>query len=385
VRVLFAVHTPVDPRLGGPGASIAVARELGLIGHEVEFFGYDHAFPGVTEFSARHQVVFPWKLARFLIRSATRFDVLDITTGDSYIWARLGRRGAAPDLVLVTRSNGIEHQAHAARLAEAAKGRLDLSWRYPIYHGGLRLWEVAQSIRAADAVLVPTENERRFVVDRLRANEATTRVVPHGIDPNLLRLPTGTERKAPQSRSARLCFLGNWFDQKGISDVVETVEALTMRGTPFKLLIAGTGRRPEDVVAAFPTDARARLRVVERYRRHQLAELLSDQEILLFPSRYEGFGLALLEAMACGVVPITTPVGVAGSIVRDGENGIIVEPGRIAEIVAAVERLTSSRAFLSDMSARATETARSFTWQKTAEATLALYELARRRRIAASS
>jgi glycosyltransferase involved in cell wall biosynthesis len=381
VRVLFGVHHPLDPRLGAPGASISVGRELQLNGHTVEFFGYDQAFPGLKRFSARHQLAFPWKLAIYLRRHSRRFDVLDITTGDAYLWARLGRPGALPDIAIVTRSNGMEHLAHLARVREASRGRCELSWRYPIYNGGFRLWEVGQSVRVADAVLVLTEDEREFVVERLHAKAEAVRVVPHGLDDSLLAAPSFAERRQSDDQAVRLCFIGNWIDRKGILDVVRSVELLLSHGTRFDLLVAGAGRQKEDVLAAFPTEAKGNIRVVERYHREDLAQLLADRDILVFPSFYEGFGLAVLEAMACGVVPVTTRVGVVPSLVESEVNGFVVPAGWPQDIVNAIEALAADRKRLEQMRLAAHEAARRFTWRQTAQETLALYELARRRRL----
>lgn len=381
MRVLFAVHHPLDPRLGAPGASISVGRELQRNGHTVEFFGYDQAFRGLKRFTARHQLAFPWKLAIYLRRHSRNFDVLDITTGDAYLWAKLGRPGALPDIAIVTRSNGIEHLAHLALVREASQGRRKLSWRYPIYNGGFRLWEVRQSVRVADAVLVLTEEERRFVVERLGAKAEATRVVPHGLDDSLVATPTLPEQRRNDDQVVRLCFIGNWVDQKGSLDVVRSVELLLSHGTRFDLLVAGAGKQKEEVLSAFPTEAKGNIRVIERYHREDLAKLLADRDILLFPSVYEGFGLAVLEAMACGVVPVTTPVGVVPSLVESEVNGFVVPVGWPQDIVNAIEALAADRKRLEQMRLAAREAARRFTWRQTAQETLALYELARSRRL----
>ena len=102
-----------------------------------------------------------------------------------------------------------------------------------------------------------------------------------------------------------------------------------------------------------------------------------SHDILLWTSTYEGFGLALLEAMSQRMAVVTTPVGCAPALVRDGENGVLVPARDPAAIVAAVERLMDDaplRARLGDAAAVAVS---GLTWRVTAEKTLEVYERAR--------
>jgi glycosyltransferase involved in cell wall biosynthesis len=66
---------------------------------------------------------------------------------------------------------------------------------------------------------------------------------------------------------------------------------------------------------------------------------LQVADIFAFPTENDAFPSSLVEAMACGVPVVTTPVGAIGTIVRDGENGLMVRPGNAAELQAALERL----------------------------------------------
>src|SRR5262245_6770872 len=108
-RVLFGIHHPLDPNLGAPGVTLALGNALVGLGCEVFYYDFGEAFPGVTSYSAWHSVRFPWALSAWLSRNAGRFDVLDITTGDCWPWARIGRPGARRRHALLTRSHGLEH------------------------------------------------------------------------------------------------------------------------------------------------------------------------------------------------------------------------------------------------------------------------------------
>jgi glycosyltransferase involved in cell wall biosynthesis len=377
MRVLLAVHHPLDERLGAPGASLAIGSALTELGHEVAYHGYDQAYPGRMRFASRHQLAYPWKLAAFLRRNSGRFDVLDVTTGDAYLWHALGRPGGAP--ALVTRSNGLEHLASRAVSEEAKAGGLDLSWKYPLYNGGWRLWEVGRSLRCADGVLLLTEAEREYASGSLGVDPTAIRVVPHGLRSVFIE-------HEPELRGSRvgdplrLCFVGNWYSGKGASTVVEAAEQLVREGTPFELLIAGSGVPEREVLGSFSPESAARVTVVPRYTSAELVALLEGRELLLFPSRSEGFGIAVLEAMACGVAPIATPVGLVPSMISDGVNGIVVPHRRPDLITAALQRMARDRSGLLRLRTAAREIARLRSWGAAAQETLTLYELALGRR-----
>src|SRR5678816_1608085 len=68
---------------------------------------------------------------------------------------------------------------------------------------------------------------------------------------------------------------------------------------------------------------------------------LSAADIFLMPSRYEGLSMALLEAMAAGCVPIVSNRGSMPTVVEDGRNGFLVDPGDITQIVGKLKFLLS--------------------------------------------
>ncbi len=341
MRVLLAVHHPLDARLGAPGASLAVGAALSRLGHEVEYHAYDHAYPGRTSFTPRHQLAYPWKLASFLRRNAGRFDVLDVTTGDAHVWHSLGRPGGGTP-ALVTRSNGLEHLARRAVAEEARAGHITLSWKYPLYHGGFRLLEVSRSLRCADGVLLLTEEERGYAAAEIGVDSSRIMVVPHGLNDVFLEHQPALSQLGPDE-PAGLCFIGNWYSGKGASTVVAVTQELMRAGKPFNLLVAGSGVPTREVLLDFPPGVARHIEVVPRYASHELPGLLAGRELLLFPSRFEGFGVAALEAMACGAAPIATRVGLVPSTIAHDVNGVVVPHHRPDLISAAIVRLTSAR------------------------------------------
>jgi glycosyltransferase involved in cell wall biosynthesis len=94
--------------------------------------------------------------------------------------------------------------------------------------------------------------------------------------------------------------------------------------------------------------------------------------ILLMPSRYEGFGLSLVEGMSQGLIPITTPVGVAPEIIQDGKNGYLVRDEKA--MIAVARKLLSDARLRARLSVGALRTAHAFRASTLADRLIGTYK-----------
>ena len=112
----------------------------------------------------------------------------------------------------------------------------------------------------------------------------------------------------------------------------------------IRLICAGTLASAEAVLADFPPVVRSRVQVVPRLARLALVDLYRDADIMVAPSLYEGFGVALVEAMAARLPIVTTRVGVAADALTDGESALIIPTRHAPSIVREVDRLLADPA-----------------------------------------
>ncbi|RKH72903.1 glycosyltransferase family 4 protein [Corallococcus aberystwythensis] len=371
MRVLLAIHHPLSQDLGAPGVTLALGRALQARGCTVDYYGYGEAFPGEQHHSALHNLRFPWILSAHLARVARRYDVLDVTTGDAWPWAQAGRPGAARRHALVTRSHGLEHTVSEQLRADAREGKAHLSWKYPLYHGGFRLWEVARTLHLADCSVLLNDADVAYARERLRVPASKLRLVPHGLSEAFHGLPPPAP---PVDGPLRLATVGTFIQRKGREDVIAAVGRLHARGLAFTLTLYGTGTPEPEVRAAFPASVQPHLRVVPHYAHATLPALLAHEEVLLFPSHAEGYGMALVEAMASGLAPVSTPVGVAPSVVHPGRTGLLVPIGDVDALVAAVLELAADPSRRHALRRAAQAEVQGLTWPDIAARTQALYE-----------
>jgi glycosyltransferase involved in cell wall biosynthesis len=373
MRIELVVHHEFDMDSGAPGGVHRVCLEYRTAGHEAEIY----SFSDLPRFLSprQKQLLFPlfvaWHLGRAVRRR--RIDVVDASTGDSWLWSLVDP--ARRRVLLVTMCHGLEHAAVAARRESARRGELHLSWKYPLYYGGLHLREVTATLRRADLVFLLNRRDREYAVRKLGVEPRRIRIVTNGIRDALVDVALEPTPFAPDA-PIRIAQVGSYLRQKGVHYGADAVTAVLRRHPNVSAGFFGTGLPPELVYADYPADVHDQMSVVQRYPNVELVRLLRDFQIIVFPTLSEGFGTALLEAMACGLAPVTTAAAGPLEFVVDGDNGLVVPLRDAHALRGAVERLIDDRALLDRIRHRAHATAQNHTWRVAALQRLSFYEAA---------
>lgn len=378
MRILLTIHHDLDLNSGAPGTTLRLAEAYRHAGHDVEVFGFGELLPNRLPEQAK-MGAFPWALATRLVTARSAFDVIDASTGDAWLLGAL-RRALPRDVrggLLVTRSHGLEHTMAERRRAEAADGGESLSWKYPIYHGGWRLWEVARSLRAADVALFLNRHDSAHAIERLGVSPDRARVVRNGISDALLGLPA----PLPSPKRGRIAMIGSYIGRKGIAHAATALNRWLPRHEDWAVTFLGTGVARSRVLADYATSLHGRITVVPRYANDDLPRLLDGHQVHLFPTLSEGMGKAVVEAMACALAPIVSDVPGPIELVRDGVDALVVPPSDPDGIVAALDRLVDDRPCLDRLRASAHRVAQAYGWSTVARERLEIYEahLAHRR------
>jgi glycosyltransferase involved in cell wall biosynthesis len=198
------------------------------------------------------------------------------------------------------------------------------------------------------------------VSDRIRTDlvarhgfaQDRTVVIPNGIDAAGM-IP---DDRARHGADLRLLYLGRVEDQaKGVFWLPRI-----LRDAPesMTLTIAGDGPDLARLKQRF-AGLESRVRFLGAVRPAAVGALLADHDVLLMPSRFEGFPVTLVEAMTAGCVPVASLIrGVTDMAIRDGENGFLFPVGDTAAAAGALARLAQDPSALPRLSAAASHTAR---------------------------
>lgn len=240
--------------------------------------------------------------------------------------------------------------------------------------GANRVW-LARTRRAAavaDAVITVSKHSRDDIFALTEGAARNIEVIPHGIDLETFRPAASAEIDVALRRHAIhrpfVLYLGNIEPRKNLAEAVAAVDQLNRQGHDLEFLVGGKlAWNYEESVAAIEASPNARrLGWIDE---SDLRCLMSGAEAFLFPSRYEGFGLPVLEALACGARVACTRRGslpeVGGDCVSYADD---TTANALAQAVA--EALSQPRA---EASQRGVAHARRFTWEASAQAHLQLF------------
>src|SRR5205823_7967535 len=106
--------------------------------------------------------------------------------------------------------------------------------------------------------------------------------------------------------------------------------------------------------------ANGNLKIAGKVANPELAKVMADSDVFVFPSYFEGFGLVLLEAMAAGLPVLTTTATAGRDIVIEGRDGFVIEPGDMDALVSQMEFCLSNRDRIAEMGIKAHATAERF-------------------------
>jgi N-acetyl-alpha-D-glucosaminyl L-malate synthase BshA len=177
------------------------------------------------------------------------------------------------------------------------------------------------------------------------------RVIPNFVDTNVYRRRGGDDvrrRLSPDGRPI-VMHVSNFRPVKRLQTVVD-VFARVRQATAARLVLVGDG--PEAPGAARRVRERGLQNDVEFVGEQDfLVPLLSAADVFLLPSSQESFGLAALEAMACGVPVVASRIGGIPEVVQDETTGFLHDPDDLEQTAGSVIRLVSDRALWSAMSA----------------------------------
>ena len=268
-------------------------------------------------------VTFAQALARFTMELRQLPDVVHIHFASGASNVRkiiLARIALARGASVIMHAHGAAYRQHWARMSPAARAI------------------TRDTLMRVQRLVVLGERWKTFFVS---IGVPQHRIV---VLPNPVVLPESVPER-PAGGKVRFVFFGLISARKGPFELVEAVARLTPEcRARVEFMLAGNGEterlraRVKELGLQDVVEIREWVEPAERDR------LLAAAHAFVLPSHAEGLPMSMLEAMAWGLAPICTPVGSIPEHVVDGANGLLVTPGDVAQLSAAIERLVANDA-----------------------------------------
>ena len=229
--------------------------------------------------------------------------------------------------------------------------------------------------RETDAIIVWTEGEAIHIVREFGVPRNKVAIVPPGVD---------TDKFSPRlnpiepNATSRILYIGRLDAIKGVNLLIDAFAIVIARGIDAELHIVGGGSADEFRRVLGQV---SKLRLTDRVKmqgvlpQSHLPEVYSKADCVVAPSFHETFGLAVLEAAACGTPAVAADVDGLRAIVLDGDTGFLVSE-RNPEIYAdKIVEITSNDALRNAMSTAARKRAGSFSWEASVKGLTEVYDL----------
>lgn len=279
----------------------------------------------------------------------------------------------APDLVL---SYWLYPDAYGAMLAARKAG-------LPLVAGArgsdLRVRDVISRaltrpvVRAAQRLLVVSEDLGRVAVENYGADAARIRTIPNGCDASLFHPADRSAARAHLGLAGDaevVTYVGRLVAEKGLRELLDACRTLSAARPRLRLVLVGEGPMREEIAARLAADPSLQVTLAGAQPPAEVARWMAASDLVTLPSYSEGHPNVLVEALACGRPVVATPVGGIPEVV-DAESGILVPAHDAAALAVGLAQALDRRW---DESALARKFSRD--WRQVAEGTLEACEQA---------
>ena len=240
---------------------------------------------------------------------------------------------------------------------------------------------VARSVRRAARVIAVSEATARDVCERLGRDRETIDVIPNGVDERFRR---ESEARQAEVRAAYglpdrfWLFYGTHEPRKNLPRLIQAWSSVAEE-CPVSLVLAGrAGWKVGPIVKAVEQSPHAdRVHFPGYLRQEDLPAVISAAQAFVYPSLYEGFGIPVAEAMACGTPVLTSNVACFPEVV--GDAALMVDPRDTEAIADGLRRLAQDPELRASLAEQGRARAAGYDWKRTAQLTLATYRKAANR------
>lgn len=234
--------------------------------------------------------------------------------------------------------------------------------------------------KGADAIIADSEHTKKDILERLKVPESKISVIYPSGHENFLP----DQRRDLESLQAKLGFLkrpyflcvGTLEPRKNVKRTIEAFIHFRKTHPEFQLIVVGSKTFAHgQVFEALMKDAGEAMNDIcfTGYVSHEeLNTLYSCAQAFLYPSLYEGFGIPVLEAMACGTPVLTSNLSSLPEVA--GDAACIVDAYQTESIADGMDRLSKNNSYRSELITKGFSQIKKFSWQKTAAQTVKVYE-----------
>lgn len=232
------------------------------------------------------------------------------------------------------------------------------------------------SVKKAQKIIAVSQNTKNDLIRFYRLPEEKITVIYNGFDqgrfrPDLAKNNLKKIQKKYQITGDYLVYLGTLQPRKNVESLIKALPEIINQNPKIKLVIIGKKGWLYSTIFSLVEDLRLEKRVTftDFVPDDEAPFLIAGAKVFILPSLYEGFGITVLEAMACGVPVVVSRVSSLPEVV--GDAGLYLDnPKNYAQIAQQVNKILANEKFAKDLVKKGLKQAQKFSWEKCAQETL---------------
>jgi len=367
LRILIVANTNPDPDSGAGGTEVQTVQELRKLGNQVDTIWRNDLSHRIKHGNFHYLLELPftyWSTIKRKIKH-TQYDVIHINQPHGW-YAAMRLKLMGFDGVIINRSHGWE--ANVSRSLAPWRRKYEYSEKQSVkkvlgkpMHWVLTNLTTRWSVYWADCTLVSSTHDRDFICSTYKLDNNKISIIPQGVNDAFLNKTSLDTNK----RGARnILYVGQFAFIKAPMLIAEVFNILTDENREIEITWCCAESHHAEVRKLLSKEAQSKVTLVGWRSQETLVELYASHAIFVFPSFYEGFGKAFLEAMSCGCVPVCSNTGGMRDIVLHRENGMLSEVGDYQQMTEDILYLLADHNRLRKMSKRAEMDVAHLSWSR---------------------
>jgi glycosyltransferase involved in cell wall biosynthesis len=228
-------------------------------------------------------------------------------------------------------------------------------------------------LKRADRIITVSNSSKESIVKYYHIPPDKVRAIPLGVSPNFKPVLGNESQTKALIPRPYILNVGVIEPRKNLNTLLRSFQLVKKKGFPHKLVLCGPrGWKCSDVDALLNhLGLQEHVIFLGFIPPQALPKLYSSADLFVYPSLYEGFGLPVLEAMACGTPLIASNSSSLPEVV--GNAGLLVKPNDSHELAEAMIQVLSHRSLSLELTAKGLQRSKLFSWEQTAKETLKVY------------
>ncbi len=374
MRILLMADTPPNPDSGAAGTEFQTVLAMRRLGHEVDVVWADELSHRIRHGNLHYLLELPRSYRKLMLEKmrSKSYDVVHVNQPHGYLAAKALRK-QHKSTVFVHRSHGFEPRARDVLRGWQriyAKKR-SLSGRVASKAMETML-EMNNSgiVHNADGHIVSASLCADFLSRQYKVARERIAVIPQAPPKLYQEIPLP---KFDAARLNSLLYVGQLAFFKAPMILAAAFERILESNPEATLTWVCDARHHSEASMLLNEHARSRIKFMDWVPQDQLIGIYDRHGVFLFPSFFEGFGKAFLEAMSRGLVVISSEEGGAKDLISSSDNGYLAAAGDVEAIVEAYSQVHTNPMLAEKLSLNARETAMTYTWDRVATETVDFY------------